>query len=147
LEVGGVTRAQIMEYPPQKDIYEAFLKILEKYVDKFDKTDKFFLIGFNNQAFDNSFLRAFFKQCGDDYFGSWFWSTSPDVMVLATQRLMTVRHLMPNFKLMTVAKFMKVKVEEEKLHDAMYDTYITREIYKLLNKEFISVVPRGISSK
>lgn len=39
---------------------------------------------------------------------------------------------MENFKLATVAKFMGINVDEEALHDAFYDIYLTREIYKLM---------------
>lgn len=37
-----------------------------------------------------------------------------------------------NFKLCTVAKEMGIKIEEEKLHDAQYDNYLTYEIYKVV---------------
>jgi len=39
---------------------------------------------------------------------------------------------MVNFKLGTVADFMGVKVEGEALHNAMYDIYLTREIYNIV---------------
>ena len=74
LSVSGVTREQICGYPPMEDVYKEFVAMLGKYVDKYDRKDKFFLVGYNNSPFDNQFLRAWFKQNGDDYFGSWFWS-------------------------------------------------------------------------
>ena len=42
-------------------------------LEKFDKKDKFFLVGYNNASFDNQFFRAFFVQNNDMYFGSYFW--------------------------------------------------------------------------
>ncbi len=80
LDVAGVTREQIMAYPPMGQIYAQFVDILAKYVDRYNKNDKFFLVGYNNASFDNQFLRAWFIQNGDKFFGSWFWSTCIDVM-------------------------------------------------------------------
>lgn len=130
LEVAGVTREQIMEYPESQTVYRELLSMLAKYVDKYDKKDKFFLVGYNNAAFDNKFLRAFFERNNDKYFGSWFWSNSIDVMVVVSLYMINIRADMENFKQSTVAKFLGIQVEEEKLHDAMYDIYLCREILK-----------------
>ena len=69
LAVAGVTREQIAQYPPMATVYAQFVAMLGKYVDKFNKKDKFFLVGYNNAAFDNQFLRGFFLQNADKYFG------------------------------------------------------------------------------
>src|SRR3712207_9107105 len=90
------------------EVYAQFVAMLGKHVDKFNKKDKFFLVGYNNAAFDNQFLRGFFLQNGDNYFGSWFWANTIDVMVLATAYLAERRPEMENFKLSTVAKFLGV---------------------------------------
>jgi len=132
LEISGTSMEAIKGYMPFKDAYRVILKMLGKYVNKFNKKDKFFLVGFNNASFDNHFFRAFFVQNLDDYFGSWFWSSSIDVMVMATQYLMRRRHDMVNFKLMTVAAALGIKVDENKLHDAQYDIDLTRSIYKIV---------------
>lgn len=132
LQVAGVTREQIMAYPPMWGVKEQFTSLLAKYVDKYDKKDKFFLCGYNNASFDNQFLRAWFVQNGDNYFGSWFWSDAIDVMVLAAQALMEQRPMMKDFKLRTVAEQLGIVIEEERLYDAMYDIYLTHEIYKRL---------------
>jgi len=129
LAVSGITRETLATYQPFKEGYSQLLKFIAPYVDKFDKKDKFHLVGYNNRGFDDNFLRAFFVQNGDNYFGSWFWSDSIDVMVLASQRLQGERHLMENFKLMTVCKYMGIEIDESKLHDAIYDLEITRELY------------------
>ena len=137
LDVAGVTLEEVQAYPPMGEIYSKLVSMLSKYVNKYDKTDKFFLVGYNNAAFDNQFLRGFFLQNGDNYFGSWFWANSIDVMVLASHHLAPRRHEMVNFKLGTVAKFMGVDVDNESLHDAFYDIYLTREIYNIIEKQRI----------
>ena len=132
LDVGGVTEEQIKEYAPMSIVYKDFTALLAKHVDKFNKTDKFFLVGYNNASFDNQFLRAWFVQNNDNYFGSWFWSNSIDVMVLASEYLKEVRHTMVDFKLKTVAKQLGIEIDEKKLHDAKYDIHLTSSIYKII---------------
>ena len=132
LKVGGVTREQILAYPPMHQVYQEFVAMLSKYVNKFDKKDKFFLVGYNNAAFDNQFLRGFFLQNGDVYFGSWFWSNSIDVMVLASAYLATRRPDMENFKLSTVAKTLGVMVDDDSLHNAMYDIELTKAVFDIV---------------
>src|ERR1035437_6528049 len=101
LLVGGVTKEQILAYPHMNVVYKQLTAILSKYVDKYNKTDKFHLVGYNNSSFDNQFFRAFFVQNLDNYFGSWFWSDTIDVMVLASNKLKHERSKMVNFKQMT----------------------------------------------
>lgn len=136
LAVADVTREQVLSYPPMEEVYDKFVAMLGRYVNKYDKTDKFFLVGYNNAAFDNQFLRGFFLQNGDNYFGSWFWSNSIDVMVLASHYLLSERKLMPNFKLSSVAKQLGIVVDDDSLHDAFYDIELTRESYqRIINGE------------
>lgn len=134
LDIAGVTKDQILAYPAMIDVYFDLTKMLAKYVDKFNKTDKFFLVGYNNASFDNQFLRGFFLQNGDQYFGSWFWSNSIDVMVLASQYLLEKRAGMENFKLATVAKELGIDTTEGKLHDATFDISLTRAIYEYVTQ-------------
>lgn len=62
LDVAGVTKEQIMAYPPMGEIYKQFVDLLAKYVDRYNKKDKFFLAGYNIASFDNSFLRAWLRK-------------------------------------------------------------------------------------
>ena len=137
LDVSGVTIEQIQAYEQMGFVHGKICGLLSKYVGKFDKRDKFFLVGYNNASFDNQFLRAFFEQCNDKYFGSWFWSSSLDVMVLAAQHLKNVRHNMIDFKLKTVAKELGIVIDETRLHDAEYDIDITRQIYSIVTNRNI----------
>lgn len=133
LDVAGVTKEQILAYPPMEVIFAQFISMLDKYVDRFDKKDKFFLAGFNNASFDNNFLRGWFLQNGDKYFGSWFWANSIDLMVMATPYLASKRADMENFKLSTVAAALGVNIEERKLHDASYDIWLTKAIFDIVS--------------
>ena len=134
LKIGNVTKEQIMAYPSMKEVYSKLIVLLSKYVDKFDKKDKFHLVGYNNASFDNPFFRAFFVQNSDVYFGSWFWSDSIDCMVLASNKLRSKRSELVDFKQSTVAKYLGIEIDESKLHDAEYDIKICIQIFnKLIN--------------
>jgi DNA polymerase-3 subunit epsilon len=132
LNIGGVTLDQIMAYPPMGRVYRKFLRIMGKYIDKYNPKDKAWLVGFNNRGFDDRFLRAWFEQNNDMYIGSWFWSDTLDVMVLASEYLLKRRSEMPSFKLKRVALELGLDVEAERLHDAYYDVELTRSIYRIV---------------
>ena len=133
LDVAGVTVEQVQNYPFMLNVYKEFVSVIAKYVDKYNKKDKMFLAGYNSAAFDNEFLRAFFTQCKDNYFGSYFYSGAIDVMVLANDYLKKSRNHMFNFKLFTVAEYLGIQVDKEKLHDALYDIEITMQIYNKIS--------------
>lgn len=132
LNVAGVTKEQIMAYPPMQQVYGELIAMLSKYVDRYNRKDKFFLVGYNNASFDNNFFRAWFEQNGDRYFGSWFWANTVDVMVMATPYLANQRSEMENFKQGTVAKALGIQIDETKLHDALYDIEVCKAIYDIV---------------
>jgi DNA polymerase-3 subunit epsilon len=132
LAIGGITREDLKSYTPFGIAYREFVNEITPFVDKFNKKDKFHLIGYNNASFDNQFLRAFFVQNKDNYFGSFFWSDSIDVMVLASNYLKDKRSEMENFNLATVAKFLGIEVDDKKTHNALYDIELTKQIYEIV---------------
>ncbi len=130
--VAGVTHEDLRGYPDYKKGYKRLISILSKYCNTYDKADKIKLVGFNNRHFDDDFFRKFFLFNDDKYFGSWFWSDSLDVMVLASEYLEDLRSEMSSFKLFRVAKTLGLEVDKKKLHDAGYDVELTREIYRIV---------------
>lgn len=136
LKCSNTTIYMLEAYPSMQMAYHQFTEMLSQYVNKFNKQDKFFLIGYNNAGFDNNFLRKWFFHNNDKYFGSWFWSNTIDVMVMASYHLMDKRHLMSDFKLKTVAAACGIEVDESKLHQAGYDIELTKNVY-----DFITIKP------
>lgn len=108
--------------------YKALLMTMEQYVDKYNKTDKFNLIGYNI-GFDDRFLREMWSRMKDVYYNSWFWWPPLDVAVLAAQYLRHERRRLENFKLSTVAQYLDIKREGD-AHDALSDIRLTKAIYK-----------------
>ena len=133
LRVTQKSELDLLGYPPMKQVHTEFTRMLGGYVDKFDKKDKFHLVGYNIQGFDSRFLRAWFTQNGDQW-GSlnWFYIDSLDVMILASQYLLHRRPEMPSFKLQRVARELGIEVDKERLHDAGYDVHLTRRIYRIV---------------
>lgn len=134
LEVTGITWEQIeRDHREPREVYRDFLSVLGQHVNKYDKMDKYFFVAYN-AAFDDAFIRQFFKLNGDNYFGSWFWWPSIDVAVLAAEAIGPDRQFMENFKLTTVASRLGVKAEGS-AHDAMYDITITRMVHERIRTE------------
>lgn len=131
MKVCGVTEEQIRAYSPYKTGKKQFTDLLGKYVDRYNPKQKAYLIGFNNKAFDDDFLRTLFELCGDTFFNSWFFSDSQDVMVFASHYLEDRRIDMPSFKLKRVAMTLGIEVDKTKLHGAKFDAYLTRLVYRI----------------
>jgi len=134
LEKGNVTLEQIMQYTPEKEVFNFLTIILSKYVNKFNPKDKLTFVGYNAN-FDNDFLRQFWLRNRDEFYNSIFWGNILDVMVVATEFFEEFRQEFENFKLMTIAQALLILIDESKLHNAMYDIEITREILLELVKQ------------
>lgn len=139
MAISGRTEEQIRKFPPMGVVHKQFLTYLGKYINKFDRQDKAYLVGFNNRYFDDSFLRKMFELCGDTYFNSWFWSDTLDTMVLASEYLIGRRDQMKNFKLGTVAQELGIEVNPDSLHDSKYDVDITRAVYRIVTGKEIEL--------
>lgn len=113
---------------PSKEAWIVFKQFMAPYVDNFEPTDKLFLYAYNS-PFDVGFLRAWWKKFRDNYFGSYFWVPDICVMRLAMDALAKERHTLPNFRLGTVAGHIGLLDESMKLHDAMTDVVLARDIY------------------
>ena len=130
LEVGHTTREELETFESPQAIYTKLTGIFSKYVNKFNRQDKMFFCGYNVAGFDMPFLRQWFEDNGDKYFGSWFWSVPLDVIILAQAKLIDDRSSMVDFKQGTVAKHLGITIDENRLHDAMYDIEVCYDIYK-----------------
>lgn len=126
----------INAYQPFSDGHRQFKTILDKYVDRFNKTDKFFLAGYNNCRFDDLFLEMQFALNNDDFMMSYFWESRFDVMILAGQFLHAYRPQMPGFRLKHVCEAMGIEFDDEQAHGALYDARKTREVFKILEANY-----------
>ena len=136
LEVSNVTYEDLMGYPEMPIIFKLFDEMISKYVDGTKPNDKFFIVGYNTQAFDFAHLNKWYFRNSSRKFFNTFWTTTLDVMILAAAHLAPRRHLMINFQQRTVAQFLDIEVDEEKLHDAGYDINICHKIYDIVYSKY-----------
>ena len=134
LEITGKTRKEIQGYPSAKDVYSQFLEILDRHVNKYDKTDKFYPAGYNVR-FDLEFLQSFFKKCGNEWgSGSYQNWKAIDVMQLAHFLCYDQKLNLENYKLQTLCSHFGIEIIA---HDALSDIRATRLLLiELQNKVF-----------
>ena len=130
LQIIGKTREELAARPDPADTFRELLDVLDRHVDRFDKADKFFMVAYN-ASFDNEHLRAWWKKCGGEYFGAYFWTPPLCVMTLAGIALRPSRPDLPNFKLATVAQAMRITADGDP-HDALTDVRLSAGIWRRL---------------
>lgn len=125
-------KIEVMTYLDPKDVYHELLRILGRYIDKWDPKDKF-IAGGQNVDFDKRMLRGFFEKQGDKFFGSWIESnTSLDTLQIATICVKKGKIPRPeNFKLKTLCNLFGIEL---KAHDALEDIRATKDLATKLLK-------------
>jgi len=129
LEVNKLTVAKLKEFPTPQETYKKLQAVLDKYVDRYNREDKFSPAGYN-VAFDVNFLKNFFLKNNDKYYGAFF-----DYHMINVDSLLYLFDYkgiikLENYKLVTVAKHFGI---EFNAHDALADIKTTRQVfYKLL---------------
>lgn len=131
LDVTGVRVEKIKGYPSPEKAFKELIKIMEKYIDRYDKNDKFFFMAYNS-PFDDQFLRSFFKKNHNNYYGSWF-RKDICIMRLAAHYLMNNDIILPSYSQISVATYLGIAQEDEKgWHTASYDVDIAKKIYDIV---------------
>jgi len=133
LDIHKRTVEEIKTYPDPRTVFPKLISFLEKYVDRYDRTDKFHNGGYNTK-FDMDFLKQYFIKNGDIYFGSWFNYKSIDPLPLLHILDGMGNVSLENYQLGTVCKHFKIPL---KAHDAQSDITATRELTKLICSKYI----------
>lgn len=136
LEKTNMTIEKLKTFPMPQELYKNFIELLGKYIDKYNKEDKFFLAGHNVQ-FDFNFVKTLFKKMGDNYFGSYFWYKTIDLMALATILHTAGLINLSSWKLDDIAKYLEIPTDEN-LHDAFVDIDLTRKCFCKLASKYIN---------
>ena len=127
LEVQGRTLEELKtdKYVEEKEVYKQFINILDKYIDKYDRTDKFIVAGYNVR-FDVDILKAFFQRHGNNFLFSYLDSSMLDP--LYSIRLLQIAGILPvleNNKLETWCKHFGIEL---KAHDSLEDIEATKKL-------------------
>jgi DNA polymerase-3 subunit epsilon len=131
LKANNITIEEIKQYKDSQIQFKEFCNILDKYCDRYNTVDKILLCGYNNLHFDNQFLRNWFIDNNNNYFGSYFWSNSIDVLSETSRYLFHYRPALKNFQLKTVAKTLNINFDNI-LNDEFFEIQLTMEIYLYL---------------
>lgn len=127
LEVQGRTLEELKtdKYVEEKEVYKQFINILDKYIDKYDRTDKFIVAGYNVR-FDVDILKAFFQRRGNNFLFSYLDSSMLDP--LYSIRLLQIAEILPileNNKLETWCEYFEIEL---KAHDSLEDIEATKKL-------------------
>ena len=134
LEVNGITIEQIKTFDSPEKAHRMITQIFGRFINKYDKNDKFYPAGYNVD-FDLKFLHNFFKKNHDNYFGSWFnWHKIDPLQILYFLEY-TGKIDLPDYKLATVCKHFGIELDA---HEAGSDITATRQLIKLLQKEYFN---------
>lgn len=134
LDVHGYTLEQILTFPDPIIIYRELIDLFAKYINKYDKTDKFTPAGYNVR-FDMEFLKQFFVKNCDVYFGSWVnWKMIDPLPILHYLDFCGMISL-PDYKLVTVCNYFGIEIQA---HDALSDIVATRNVIQILTKNFLN---------
>lgn len=130
LEVGGITVEKLLEIELTTEQAVAQIKrTWKKYIDKFNRDDKFVIAGYWVH-FDAGFVRQMFHKAGDKYgIGSWCFSPLMDVSTFVGTAIARHGWRFPNYKLETVCDRLGIQIEA---HDALSDIYATRSLYSAI---------------
>lgn len=125
LEVNRRTVEEIKGFPDPMEVHAKLKAIFKKYVDPYNRADKFVIAG-QNIAFDYDMMEAFWQKCGDKYWYSWVDFRGLDIITATALFQAAGRFRLPNMRLETVAAHFGIPL---KAHDALHDIRATREIY------------------
>lgn len=129
LKINGFTIEQLKTFTEPIAVYRNLILIFDKYIDRYNKNDKFGLAGYNGQ-FDRRMLNEFFLKNGDKYFGSYvdYHILDPASLLYLLEYKGALR--LKDYHLETACKYFNIEI---KAHDAMEDIIATRKLtHKLL---------------
>lgn len=133
LDVIGKTKEELLSYTSPDTVYLQFVALLEKHVDKYDRSDKFYPAGYNVR-FDLDFLQSFFKKRGNKFgTGSYQNWRAIDVMQFVHYMDYLGKISLENHKLGTLCQHFGINIEA---HDSLSDIKATRELLLKISNLF-----------
>ena len=125
LDVHGLTLDQIKEFQTPKEAYASLIVIFDKYINKFNKKDKFIPAGYN-VGFDVAFLFSFFTKSGNPYCGAYLDYHKVDPLPVLLMLDLKGSLMFDGFKLTEVCMALDIPLEDA--HNALSDVRATRKV-------------------
>jgi DNA polymerase-3 subunit epsilon len=133
LDTHKITIDKIKTFQTPQQAYKEIITLFDRYVDKYNKSDKFIVCGYNVK-FDIEFLTNFFKKNNNEYLFSYFGAVQDPLPVFGY--LKGCGQINPeNLKLVTMCQELNVSLENA--HDAMADVSATKKLIEVLNKRLV----------
>lgn len=139
LAINKLKKEDIAGFSSPISNYAVLENLFDSFVDRYDPADKFYAGGYN-VGFDMGFLRQFFAEQGNKYFGAYFYFSfvDPSAVIPFLRR----EGMFPDFpvkaKLTDVARYFGV-LDEAGAHDAEADISMTIAITKQLWSRILNV--------
>lgn len=141
IELQGLTTEELPSRLEDSVAFGKFLAFLSRHIDRFDKRNKFSLCGFGNIKFCTPFLRGWFDDNCDGYFGAYFYPEEIDLKVEATKKLLFKRPFVKSLDLGTVASAFGIPFDSEKTHNSKYDLGIICKLFQKINQSSVPFLP------
>lgn len=115
--------------------YESPLFAFAQLIEDLKKVGRVVCGGYNLAIFDLPYFQSWWFKCRNEQKAwnldllDYIHFDALDVRILAVNDLIDIRDTLFGFKLSDVAKYYGVSLDESKLHDALADIDITRQIY------------------
>lgn len=132
LDIQKVTIQDLKKYTPTKDGFNAIIAEFDKYVDKYNKMDKFIVCG-HNVSFDLRFLTQLAEKMNFKYLNSYL-HTNPDKFIdlLDKTKKLKSKIGLKNCKLLTI--YEHLFNEQFVAHNALNDIEATYKCLKVIEK-------------
>lgn len=118
-------------YEDEKVVYDKLLKIMNEFIDPFNKEDKFYIGGYNVK-FDISFIESLFKRYNNYYLHSYIKPSTLDPLnIIPTLQIIGYLPQLKNNKLETWCEYFNIDI---KAHDSLSDIIATKKLWIKLAK-------------
>jgi len=136
LDVNNITIKQLKEFQEPNIAYQELISLFSKYIDKFDREDKFIVCGYNVR-FDIDFLKEFFIKNNNDYLFSYLGRIKDPMHIIDYLRTLNKVDVKSS-KLIDVCDYFDIDIVNA--HDAMADIIATKRIMEKLDNLFRDII-------
>lgn len=143
LAIGGITRADLASFGTQDELYTKFMDWILPFKNKIGKLT---IAGWN-VGFDKPFIEQFFSRvAGGTAFSQLFYHYTVDPYALA--RILQIEDAFKcrygdrpiNLKLGALAQWLKIDTSKCKMHSALSDAHLAKQVYTKLKTDFLYTI-------
>lgn len=132
LAVSGTTRDDVEKFDEPEKGYNKIIGMFDKYINKYDKGDKFVVCGYNVR-FDVDFLKEFFVKNKNPYLFAYIGRLKDSLYVIRYLEILG-KIKTKNNKLGTVCEYFNINLKEA--HNALADIEATKKLAVKMDKIF-----------